>query len=87
MDECNPDYKNATWAYYRYIPTLGAAILFVVLFGIATIIHGYQMIRTRTWYLSAFFAGGVCKLMFPGRRYRNLTEEDIYMFLIANMQS
>lgn len=60
-DQCNPYYEEADWSLYRYEPNVPAPILFAVLFGITTILHGFQMIRTRTWYLGAFFAGGCCK--------------------------
>jgi hypothetical protein len=59
--ECNPYYEDASWSFYRFKPNVPAPILFAVLFGITTIMHGFQMVRTRTWYMGAFFAGGVCK--------------------------
>lgn len=47
---------------YRYTPSLVAAILFTVLFVLATFYHLYQVVRTRTWYFIVFVIGGVCKL-------------------------
>lgn len=47
--------------YYYYEPTLGAAALFTVLFGVATILHLVQMLKTRTWFLTPFVIGGACK--------------------------
>ena len=36
---------------YYYHPSEAAAILFIILFGIATSYHAYQMIRSRTWFM------------------------------------
>jgi hypothetical protein len=57
----NPDYINVAWAFYRYPPSLPAAILFCILFLIASAIHGFQVWRTKTWYMLIFLAGGLCK--------------------------
>lgn len=45
--------------YYRYTPSLGAAILFIVLFILITALHAWQMFRTRTWYFIPFVIGGI----------------------------
>lgn len=45
---------------YFYQPNLAAAIIFLVLFGIAAALHSYQMIRTRTWFMIPFVLGAVC---------------------------
>ena len=46
---------------YHYQPSMPAAIVFVVLFALATALHFYQMIRTKTWFLVPFVIGGICK--------------------------
>ena len=45
-------------SYYEYAPSSTAAIIFVSLFGIVTILHLYQLLRTRTWVLIPFLIGG-----------------------------
>ncbi|KAF5025788.1 hypothetical protein F66182_2121 [Fusarium sp. NRRL 66182] len=60
MDQCNPDYENAVWAYYRFVPSKAANIAFVVLFAVATLLHSLQLWRTRTWYLIPLALGGLC---------------------------
>ena len=47
---------------YRYHPSLVAAILFIVLFAITTIIHIVQAVRSRARFLIPFIIGGICKL-------------------------
>lgn len=59
--DCNPNYKDADWAFYRFVPSVPAPIIFAVLFGITTLLHAFQMIKTRTWYLGALLTGGICK--------------------------
>jgi hypothetical protein len=58
MDRCNTDYKDAVWAFYRFEPSVEANVVFVVLFSVSTLLHIFQIFRTRTWYLTALVAGG-----------------------------
>ncbi|CAG8902465.1 unnamed protein product [Penicillium egyptiacum] len=50
--------ETAAWAYYRYSPSLAAAIIFTVLFGLTTFAHLYQLARHRTWFFIPFVIGG-----------------------------
>ncbi|PMD43750.1 RTA1 like protein [Hyaloscypha variabilis F] len=47
---------------YKYSPSVGAAVFFAILFGITTLIHTYQIIRTQTWFLIPFLVGGYFEL-------------------------
>ncbi|KAF3903252.1 hypothetical protein ABW20_dc0106082 [Dactylellina cionopaga] len=47
-----------TMRLYQYEPSLEAAILFSVLFGLSSALHTYQLIRTKTWFFIAFTIGG-----------------------------
>ncbi|KAI9159062.1 Protein RTM1 [Paramyrothecium foliicola] len=58
---CNPDYADANWSFYRYEPSVEANVVFIVLFAVSTLLHAFQMWRTKTWYLWALVAGGVCE--------------------------
>jgi len=49
---------------YRYTPSIPAAVIFVVLFLLTTAYHFYQLIKSRSWYFSAFVVGGICEF-FP----------------------
>ncbi|KAK4495083.1 hypothetical protein PRZ48_013410 [Zasmidium cellare] len=44
---------------YKYTPSIAGAALTAAVFGILTLLHGYQVFRTRTWYFLAFWAGGI----------------------------
>lgn len=43
------------------LPNVPAACLFAVLFFLVTMVHTYQLFRTRTWWLLPFLIGGYCK--------------------------
>lgn len=43
---------------YRYDPSLAAAIIFIGLFFLASFLHLYQLLRTRTWFFIPFVIGG-----------------------------
>lgn len=55
------DQPNAKdFEYYRYDPSMAAAIIFIVLFFVTTMIHSYQFVRTRTWIMIPLLVGGFC---------------------------
>ncbi|KAJ5586888.1 uncharacterized protein N7459_002653 [Penicillium hispanicum] len=47
------------WTFYYYAPSTAAATIFVVLFGLSTLVHSYQLLRTRTWFMIPFLIGGI----------------------------
>ncbi|KAI9045307.1 RTA1 like protein-domain-containing protein [Aspergillus affinis] len=36
---------DSTWTYYHYDPSLPAALIFTVLFGMSSLVHTFQMLR------------------------------------------
>lgn len=54
------DDPNA-WVPYRYHPSQVAAVIFVALFGLTTILHIFQVIKKRTWYFIPLVVGGLCE--------------------------
>ncbi|KAG2419785.1 hypothetical protein HFD88_004581 [Aspergillus terreus] len=46
------------WVPYKYDPSMAAAVIFIILFGVATILHTYHLIRTRTWFFIPLTIGG-----------------------------
>lgn len=59
MAELKP-YKGGYYLWL-YVPSLGAAVSFLLLFSIATVLHIYRMINMRTWFCIPFVIGGICK--------------------------
>jgi hypothetical protein len=49
------------YVLYRYYPSQVAAIIFVVLFGLTTTLHLFQLIKKKTWYFIPLVVGGACK--------------------------
>ncbi|KAJ6104131.1 RTA-like protein [Penicillium sp. IBT 18751x] len=46
------------WIAYQYYPSMGAAVLFIILFAIITLLHTYHLFRTRTWFFIPLVLGG-----------------------------
>jgi hypothetical protein len=49
------------WVPYRYVPSMVAAVMFVVVFALTTILHTFQLVKKRTWYFVPLVVGGLCK--------------------------
>ncbi|KAL2786277.1 RTA1 like protein-domain-containing protein [Aspergillus keveii] len=47
------------YQYYHYEPSVIATIPFAVLFALTSVIHLWQMIRPRTWYMIPFIIGAL----------------------------
>ncbi|KAE8332915.1 RTA1 like protein-domain-containing protein [Aspergillus sergii] len=43
---------------FYYDPSLAAAVIFIICFLATTILHTYQLFRTRTWFFIPFLLGG-----------------------------
>ncbi|KAI1372153.1 RTA1-domain-containing protein [Hypoxylon crocopeplum] len=57
MSTCNPDWQNASFSFYRYVPSAAAAVIFCLLFLVSTLLHLWQMYKTKTWFLGALVGG------------------------------
>ncbi|KAI8656450.1 hypothetical protein NCS56_01249100 [Fusarium sp. Ph1] len=51
------------FVFYHYGPSLPAAVVFISLFGITSLLHLYQLIRSRAWYFIPFFAGCIFEIV------------------------
>lgn len=59
--------------FYYYNPSLAAAIIFTILFGLVTTLHTFLILRSRTWFLIAFLIGGICTSLALARQPPNKT--------------
>ena len=58
---------------YRYIPSLEASIVAIVVFAILTSVHFWRLLRARAFYFTPFLIGGVCAhLYLPTQYYHGL---------------
>ncbi|KAL4745217.1 hypothetical protein BDW72DRAFT_211653 [Aspergillus terricola var. indicus] len=46
------------FTFYYYTPSAAAGGIFAGLFGVCTVLHLYQLLRTRTWFMIPFAIGG-----------------------------
>lgn len=46
---------------YHYNPSAGAAVAFAAVFGLTTVIHIWQLGRSRAWYFIPFLIGCFCE--------------------------
>lgn len=53
------------YVFYTYEPSMAAAVLFIVLFGLSTSWHVKQMVQNQTWFFSPFVLGGLCASTLP----------------------
>ncbi|KAI5859984.1 RTA1 like protein [Durotheca rogersii] len=49
--------KVPEFVFYRYPPSMAAAIVFVAIFAISALTHISQLVRKRTWYFIPFLLG------------------------------
>jgi uncharacterized membrane protein len=49
------------FVFYYFTPSTVAAVIFTVLFGLSSLLHFYQLVRTRTWFMIPFLIGAICK--------------------------
>lgn len=50
-------YKGGTYYLWHYVPSMPGAIIFIILFILATAAHSYRMIRFRQWFYIPFIIG------------------------------
>ncbi|KAF7893223.1 uncharacterized protein EAF02_000761 [Botrytis sinoallii] len=44
---------------WNYIPSMTAAVIFIILFIITTALHTWRMFKTKSWFCTAFCVGGL----------------------------
>lgn len=50
--------STSEFSFYHYDPTSVGAIIFIILFFLTTILHFYQLLRTRSWFMIPMVVGG-----------------------------
>ncbi|KAJ5954249.1 hypothetical protein N7501_008528, partial [Penicillium viridicatum] len=79
--------NGSTYTLYNYDPSGVAAIIFVVLFGLTTFVHIFQMIRSRSWFFIPFIIGGIFEAVGYVGRYLNSRESPDWTTAPYIMQS
>ncbi|KAE8390153.1 hypothetical protein ETB97_009057 [Aspergillus alliaceus] len=57
------DSNEAVFAFYRYDPSMGGAVLFILLFIGTTGYHIFQMVKARMWFFVPFVIGGIFEII------------------------
>lgn len=53
--------EGFSFSLYRYKPSLPAAAAAAVTFAALTAVHARRMYKTKAYYFTPFFIGGICK--------------------------
>jgi hypothetical protein len=48
---------------WNYLPSVAAAVIFILLFIVTAGLHGWRMFKTRTWFCIPFFIGCLFEIM------------------------
>ncbi|KAJ5538272.1 RTA-like protein [Penicillium frequentans] len=78
---------DSTYILYNYNPSGVAAIIFIALFGLTTLAHIFQMIRSRTWFFIPFVIGGIFEIGGYAGRYVNSQQSPDWMTMPYAIQS
>jgi hypothetical protein len=46
---------------WEYLPSIPAAVIFLILFLVMTALLSWRMFKTKTWFCVPFIIGGICK--------------------------
>ncbi|KAH7024191.1 RTA1 like protein-domain-containing protein [Ilyonectria destructans] len=60
---------------YKYDPSLAAAVIFIVCFGLSGIYHAFQVIRLKSWYFIPFIIGCLVEVIGYVGRALNAAEK------------
>ncbi|KAJ5538274.1 hypothetical protein N7494_007753 [Penicillium frequentans] len=75
------------YVLYNYTPSLAAAVVFVILFVIVTLIHIILACKTKTKFLIAFILGGCLEAIGYAARAVNAHDAPTYTVTLYAMQS
>ncbi|KAJ5770252.1 uncharacterized protein N7511_002303 [Penicillium nucicola] len=78
--------QSVSFELYRYTPSLVAAIIFIILFVLATVYHLYQVISTRSRYFTIFVVGGAFQIIgYICRALAHNDKENIPLYSISTI--
>ncbi|OGM48443.1 hypothetical protein ABOM_003372 [Aspergillus bombycis] len=83
MGELKP--HKHVYYLWLYVPSLGAAIAFLLFFAAATLLHTYRLIKPRTWFCIPLTMGGIFEIYGYGGRcgaYKNTAS--LFSYALSN---
>ncbi|KAI5850149.1 RTA1 like protein-domain-containing protein [Tricharina praecox] len=74
------------YVFYYYTPSIVAAAIFAVIFALTTIAHGFQLIRSRTWYFIPMFIGALMEAIgYVGRIMSHSDKENLGPYIMQSL--
>ncbi|OBW64295.1 MAG: putative 5-proFAR isomerase His6 [Aureobasidium pullulans] len=75
------------FSYYEYLPSKAAAIIACLIFIVITILHTWQLFRTRTWFFIPFVIGGLFEVIGYAARAKSADQHPNYTLMPYILQS
>ncbi|KAK9368146.1 hypothetical protein V1509DRAFT_670428 [Lipomyces kononenkoae] len=70
---------------WKYLPSIPAAIIFIVLFTGVTSANCWRMVNTRSWFCSAFAVGGLFQMIgYPARVFAHYHTDQIGPYAVQS---
>ncbi|KAL3492088.1 RTA-like protein [Aspergillus germanicus] len=71
---------------FGYNPSIAPAAIFLLIFVVATLCHGFLLLRARAWYWTPFFIGGIFQIIgYLARIAGHNHEDSIPIYSIQNL--
>ncbi|KAK4864379.1 hypothetical protein LT330_009906 [Penicillium expansum] len=84
MAELKP-YRGGYYLW-KYLPSIPAAVIFLVLFAAATTFHFWKLHRTKAWFCLAFSIGGLFEVIgYAARVAAHNSTDSVIVFAIQNV--
>ncbi|KAH0339787.1 putative C6 transcription factor, partial [Aureobasidium melanogenum] len=75
------------FSYYEYLPSKAAAVVACLIFIIITLLHSWQLFRTRTWFFIPFVIGGLFEVIGYAARAKSASQHPDYTLMPYILQS
>lgn len=69
-------YKGGYYLW-NYVPSIAAAVIFILLFLVMTALVSWRMFKTKTWFCIPFAIGGFCKPSASPTKVSHLIESQL----------
>ncbi|THY71914.1 RTA1 like protein, partial [Aureobasidium pullulans] len=79
--------STMAFSYYEYLPSKAAAIIACLIFIVITILHTWQLFRTRTWFFIPFVIGGLFEVIGYAARAKSADQHPDYTLIPYILQS
>ncbi|KAG9857421.1 putative C6 transcription factor, partial [Aureobasidium melanogenum] len=75
------------FSYYEYLPSKAAAVIACLIFIVITLLHTWQLFRTRTWFFIPFVIGGLFEVVGYAARAKSASQYPDYTLMPYILQS